>query len=98
MNYLALTVVAELDDFMYQAHNKLELAKKIVDESQGDGDYRGCFIVETTTSTDGQKLDDSCKSHKDENDQIDETVNKFEKAVDFKWVERRHETEIKELK
>ena len=74
MNFLALTVVADLDDYMFSAHSDTELAKKIVLDE--DKEYEGCFTVESTSSSKAGQYGDG-------------DLNKFEPGEDYKWVEKR---------
>jgi len=48
MNYLALYVIAELDDFVFEAHKDSELSKEMVENT--DGKYNSLYTVETSTS------------------------------------------------
>ena len=74
MNFLALTVVADLDDYMFGAHSDSELAKRIVMDE--DKEYEGCFVVESTSSSKARK---KAKSE----------LNKFVPSQDFEWVNKR---------
>ena len=50
MDFLALAVIAELDDFFFTSHNPKELGKKmVVNENEEYGDL---YKIETTTSID----------------------------------------------
>jgi hypothetical protein len=58
--------------------------------------------VETTSSTDGKKLDESCKGSSSASNgnapaEIDLSVNKFYTQKDFAWVKNWHQKEIKAL-
>jgi hypothetical protein len=50
MNFLALAVIAELDDFFFIAHGKNELGKRMV--LNEDGEFTDLYKIETTTSID----------------------------------------------
>ena len=52
MNFLALAVIAEMDDFFYQIHDADEIGVKMV-ENQG-GLYNHLYTIETTTSQDAE--------------------------------------------
>ena len=52
MNFLALAVITEMDDFFYQIHDADEIGVKMV-ENQG-GLYNHLYTIETTTSQDAE--------------------------------------------
>ena len=54
MNFLALAVIAELDDFFFIAHGKHELGKKMVLDE--DDKYANLYKIETTTSMDAEQF------------------------------------------
>ena len=49
INFLALLVISELDNFFYAAHGVQEFGKRIVLKSQAE--YKELFTIETTTSS-----------------------------------------------
>ena len=53
MNFLALAVIAELDDFFFIAHGENELGKKMV--LNEDKEYTDLYKIETTTSKDAEE-------------------------------------------
>ena len=52
MNFLALAVIAELDDYFFIAHGKSELGKRMV--MNEDEEFTDLFKIETTTSRDAR--------------------------------------------
>ena len=52
MNFLALLVIAEIDDFFFEAHSPEELGRKMVHNE--DGEYDELYRIETTTSKHGK--------------------------------------------
>ena len=52
MNFLALAVIADLDDFFFTAHGENELGKRMV--KNDDGEYTDLYKIETTTSRDAR--------------------------------------------
>ena len=77
MNFLALAVIAELDDYFYAIHDEDEFGVKMV-RNKG-GAYDSLYTIETTTS------DDAEMNTKD----LDlKDINKFKPSLACVWYEQ----------
>ena len=76
MNFLALAVIAELDDMFFAVHGSKEIGVEMVKNE--DGQYDELYTIETTTSDDAEmnKIDEDL-----------EGINKFELSEASDWYE-----------
>ena len=81
MNFLALMVIAELDDYFYVAHGYI-LPKQMVQHQ--DSTYAQLYMIHTTSSVNAGAVAQF------------PDVNKFELSRADQWVKRQLELEKKE--
>jgi len=58
MDFLALYVIAELDDYVFEAHSPDDLSVRIVTNID-EGDKEDLFKIETTSSRFGSKFEEA---------------------------------------
>ena len=73
MNFLALVIIAEIDDYFFEAHGKIR-CKQMVQEQ--DETFASLYEIQTTTSIDAGPWEDL------------PGLNDFEPAEDAKWYKK----------
>ena len=85
MDFLALYVIAELDDYVFEAHSPDDLSVRIVTDID-EGDKEDLFKIETTSSRFGSKFEEDRKkeyiiedcTQEEEYHEIAANINKLE--------------------
>jgi len=76
LNFIALEIITQFDDFIFHIHDKGEVAKVMINDVGTT--FSQLVIIETTTSTDGEPWLDRGN--------IYENLNKFKPRSDYFWL------------